>query len=138
MKVTHSDPLWRELRVCVMEEGMPRHVQMLYNPMTGDSVIDGRPFAEVHPVTPAFAADKDWYVQNELVVLDGRRFVKYGRTRILGPGRVVPLGTAYRGVPVYTEAGDHAFPAAVLYVPVRPGCEFQSYQWDLVTGGVRG
>jgi hypothetical protein len=105
---------------------------------TGDTTVGGRPFAEAYPATAEFAADKDWYVQNELVVLDGRRFVKYGRTRILGPGRLVPLGTTYRGVPLYTEAGGHAFPSTVIYVPVRPACEFQSYQWDLVTGGVRG
>jgi hypothetical protein len=131
-------PPWQEIRLCVMEDGTPREVPALYDFATGDTMVGGRPFAEAYPVTPVFAADKEWYVQNELIVLDGRRFVKYGRTRILGSGRVVPLGRTYGGVPLYTEGGDHEFPSAVLYVPVRPACEFQSYQWDLVTGGVRG
>jgi hypothetical protein len=26
----------------------------------------------------------------------------------------------------------------VIYIPVRPGCEFQPYQTEVKTGGVRG
>jgi hypothetical protein len=42
----------------------------------------------------------------------------------------------YQGVPVFAEAGM-ARPD-VVYVAVRPGCEFQPYQTEVKAGGVRG
>lgn len=43
----------------------------------------------------------------------------------------------FRGMPLFAEAGDTGIPA-VLYVMVRPGCEFHPYQVDYVVGAVRG
>jgi hypothetical protein len=43
----------------------------------------------------------------------------------------------FQGVPVFAEAGATGA-TEVLYVPVRPGCEFQPYQLDVKVGGVRG
>jgi len=68
--------------------------------------------------------------------VNGRRYVKYGLPRVLGVNEVTRTAD-YMGVPVFAEAGATAA-TEVLYVPVRPGCEFQPYQLDVKVGGVRG
>jgi hypothetical protein len=40
-------------------------------------------------------------------------------------------------VGVFAETGATDRPE-VVYIPVRPGCEFQPYQTEVKTGGVRG
>jgi hypothetical protein len=42
----------------------------------------------------------------------------------------------FQGVPIFAEAGQ-ARPD-VIYLPVRPGCEFQPYQVETKAGNVRG
>lgn len=117
---------------------MPRVLTAQYDLATGDTVVGGRVLAEAYPVTAAFAGEAEWYLLNEPIRVADHGFVKYGRTRILDAGQVVPLGRTYRGVPLYGQRGDDPFPSGPLYVPVSPTCEFQSYQWDLVSAGVRG
>jgi hypothetical protein len=39
-------------------------------------------------------------------------------------------------VSLFAEAGQTR--PDVIYVPVRPGCEFQPYQAEVKTGSVRG
>jgi hypothetical protein len=65
-----------------------------------------------------------------------RRYVKYGLPRVLGVNEVTRVGE-FQGVPIFAEAGRTA-PYEVIYVPVRPGCEFQPYQTEVKVGGVRG
>jgi hypothetical protein len=40
-------------------------------------------------------------------------------------------------VGVFTEASATGTPD-VIYIPVRPGCEFQPYQYEVPARGVRG
>ena len=62
--------------------------------------------------------------------------MKYGLPRVLGVTEVSRVGD-FMGVGVYAEAGATGTPD-VIYIPVRPGCEFQPYQYEVKTGGVRG
>jgi hypothetical protein len=62
--------------------------------------------------------------------------VKYGLPRVLGVNEVTRMGD-YMGVPVFAETGATGA-TEVIYLPVRPGCEFQPYQLDVKVGGVRG
>jgi hypothetical protein len=39
---------------------------------------------------------------------------------------VVPIGT-FRGVTVFAEPGANREKPLVIYLPVRPACEFQPY-----------
>jgi hypothetical protein len=68
-------------------------------------------------------------------MFQGRRFVKYGLARVLGVNEVTRVGD-HMGVPVFAEMGQTR--PDVIYVPVRPGCEFQPYQVETKTGSVRG
>jgi hypothetical protein len=120
----------------VVENGELTRVTARYVATTGDTMIDGRPFSEVHPATEGYAADAAWFIANEPLVLGGFRYVKYGAPRVLLPHELV-RAREYRGVPLFAEppGGDRP---PVVYVPVRPGCVFQSYQDLLEMRGVRG
>lgn len=71
------------------------------------------------------AASTEWYVANESIGFDARRYVKHGLPRTLAPGDVTRVGSL-DGVGLYAETGQPG-PAEVLYVPVAPGLEFQPY-----------
>ena len=129
-------PAMTTISVCVVQNGMPGTVQAQYDPATRDTTVDGRPFGQAHAAAAApYASGAAWYIQNEQITVQGRRFVKFGTPRVLGVNDVVRAGE-HQGVPVFAEAGT-ARPD-VLYVPVRPGCEFQPYQTEVKVGGVRG
>ncbi|HEY0015420.1 MAG TPA: outer membrane beta-barrel protein [Longimicrobium sp.] len=124
------------INVCVVENGMPRNVQAQFSSATGDTTVAGRPFGQAYPATaPAYAAGAAWYIQGDRITLDGRRYVKFGLPRVLGVNDVARTGE-YQGVPVFAEAGT-ARPD-VVYVAIRPGCEFQPYQTEVKSGAVRG
>jgi hypothetical protein len=129
-------PAMRTLSVCVVQNGMPANVQAQYDPATRDTTVDGRPFGQAHAAAAApYASGAAWYIQNDQITVGGRRFVKFGTPRVLGVNDVVRAGE-YQGIPVFAEAGT-ARPE-VVYVPVRPGCEFQPYQTEAKVGAVRG
>jgi len=124
------------ISVCVVENGALRSVPAQYTSATGDTTVGGRAFAQAHPsTTPPYAAAAPWFIQGDAITVDGRRFVRYGLPRVLGTGEVTRAGE-HQGVPVFAEPG--AGRADVLYVPVRPGCEFQPYQTEVKSGSVRG
>jgi hypothetical protein len=118
-----------QIRVCVLAQGTLQEVNAQYNRATGDTIVNGRPFREVFPTGPSYAAGAEWYINNEPITLARRRYVKYGLPRVLGVNEVAAVGE-YRGVRVFAEAGVQN-PPELLYVPVRVGCEFQPYQLEL-------
>jgi hypothetical protein len=122
----------REIRVCVVENGTLREVTAMYNTQSGDTTVNGQPMM----AGMGYAAGATWYINNEPITVGGRRYVRYGLPRVLGVNEVT-RSADYQGVPVFTEAGAMGTPE-VLYVPVRPGCEFQPYQLEVKAGGVRG
>jgi hypothetical protein len=124
------------VRICVVENGALRNVSAEYDTRSGDTLFNGRRFSEAYPATTGYAVSAPWYIDNEPVTVNGRRYVKYGLPRILGVTEVSRTAD-YMGVPVFAEAGATGG-TEVLYVPVRPGCEFQPYQLDVKVGGVRG
>jgi hypothetical protein len=127
-------PTHHTLRVCVLQDGALRMVDVGYNVRTGDSTIAGRPFPEVHPSTAPYAAGEAWLIHDEPIRWRGHLLVKYGPERTLRFVDVV-LGGEHRGVPVFGEAGAAS---EVIYIPVRTGCVFQPYQVDYTVGAVRG
>jgi hypothetical protein len=129
-------PIGRAVQVCVVENGALRNVEVQYNTQSGDTTVNGRRFSDAYPATTGYAAGAPWYINNEPVTVNGRRYVKYGLPRILGVTEVSRTAD-YQGVPVFAEAGAMGG-TEVLYLPVRPGCEFQPYQLDVKVGGVRG
>ncbi|HEX8394195.1 MAG TPA: hypothetical protein VF665_17765 [Longimicrobium sp.] len=98
--------------------------------------MNGQLFDGGYPSAAEYADGTAWFINNEVVPVLGRRFVKYGMPRILGINDVVPAAT-YQGVRVFVEAGPTGAPE-VVYLPVRSGCEFQPYQLVEYGSAVRG
>ena len=62
--------------------------------------------------------------------------MRFGLPRVVSPTDVARTGE-YQGIGVFTDASATGTPD-VVYVPVRPGCEFQPYQYEVPARGVRG
>lgn len=117
------------ISICVYRDGRITTMAATYHSATGDTLVDGRPFVEVHPVTsPPYVESAGWYIQHQPVTFGGAlsaRKTRDGPALVLNPGDVQQAGT-HNGVPVFTEAG--AANTAVIFFFVRPGCVFQAYQ----------
>ncbi|HEU0300653.1 MAG TPA: hypothetical protein VFR37_14380 [Longimicrobium sp.] len=124
----------RDIRVCVVQNGMAVEVTAQFDTATGDTSF-GTPGWPVPPGDP-YAVNAQWFVDNEPVTIGGRQYVKYGYPRVLGVDDVTRVAE-YRGITVFAEAGG-VRPPEVVYVPVRMGCEFQPYQISTKAGAVRG
>jgi hypothetical protein len=127
--------------VCVVHERQIVMVEGVIDPPTGDSLIAGRPWREVHSEQRApYAAANPWYLSGRGLLPPGRQYPmdKYGLPRVLSPSDLRYWGE-YEGVPAFVEVGtDTASMPEVAYVPVRPGCEFQPYMQVSNYGAVRG
>ncbi len=122
-----APPATRAISVCVVEGQMLRNVEATYHPTSGDTTIAGRRFSEAYPaMAPTYVAGSTWFVNNDPIMYNGRRYVKFGLPRVIGVNDVMNSG-AYQGTNVFVEIGTTGTPT-VIYLPVRPGCEFQPYQ----------
>lgn len=129
-------PTMTPIRVCVVEAGELREVDAMVNPATGDTLVNQRRFADVYPATMGYAAGQDFYLRNEAITLNRTRYVRFGLTRIV-PATALTRAGEFQGVPVFRDRSATGTPE-VLYVPVRTGCEFQTYQREQAVRGVRG
>jgi hypothetical protein len=140
--VAPTPPAERTIQVCVIQDGQLRMVEATFVPATNDTVIvrDGQRvrFAQAYPTGPTFAAGADWFVAGEAIRFQNRTYNRFGLPRVMTPpqDQLTRVGE-HRGVPLFAAPGA-ATPAQVLYVPIRPTCEFQPYQLEEVTRRVRG
>jgi hypothetical protein len=116
----------RDILLCVVRRGELELVHLEYDTRSGDSTCQGVPIARVFPLDSTYAGAAEWFALNEPIRMDGRVFVRSGDPRVLGIQELTPVGE-YRGVRVFAAAGGH-LPPSVVYLPVRPGCEFQPDQ----------
>jgi hypothetical protein len=124
-----APPATQAIQVCVVQNGMLQNVDATFNPATGDTTVTStnQSFSMAYPATaPTYAASETWYINNDSISFNDRQYVRYGTTRILTPGTLSSAGTV-NGIGVFSETGATS-PFDVIYVPVRPGCEFQPYQ----------
>ena len=112
--------------ICVLRNGRLENVYVEYNPQSGDTTYQGRPFSATFHTDSTHALNASWYQDNEPIAFARGRYVKYGLPRILGSTELVPIGT-FRGVTVFAEPMANRERPEVIYIPVRPGCEFQPY-----------
>ena len=129
-------PAANTVRVCIVDGRELREVDATVSPTTGDTLVNGRRFSEVYPGTTAYAAGRDFYTRGEIITVNRSPYVGFGLTRII-PADALTRAGEYQGVPLFRERGGTGIPE-VLYLPVRPGCEFQPYQREQAIRGVRG
>ena len=129
----------RDIRVCVVENGALREVDARYNVTRGDTMVAGdRRFSEAYPATAGYAAGATWFINSDVVSFNNQNYVKFGLPRVLGVSEVTRIGD-YQGVSVFAEPGAAGGNTPdIIYVPVRPGCEFQPYQKEVKVRNVRG
>lgn len=132
LATTASSQQLYKIKECVIEKGVLKIVEVDYNPANGERTITvngvTKKFYNVYPQDgKEYASKAGWYINNEEVPYKTAKFIKYGLPRVLGSTEVVRTGE-YGGVGIYTEAGVPENEVAVIYVPVRSGCEFQPYQ----------
>ncbi|MFL5381045.1 MAG: hypothetical protein ACJ8GN_00840 [Longimicrobiaceae bacterium] len=110
---------------CVVRNGRLESVEAQVF-FSGDTVHGGVPLARAFPADSTYALNAPWYVYSQFITVAGGLYVKYGLPRILAVTDVVPVA-AYRGVAVFAEPVANPRRPEVVYIPVRPGCEFQTY-----------
>jgi hypothetical protein len=115
---------------CILHRGKLITVRVELQP-AGDTTVGGRPFTEVYADTGQYALTREWYVNNETIDYDPRNvcYMRFGLPRYVAADSLVRLGE-WRGVPVFRERSDDPHLPGVVWVPVRPGCSFQPYQYE--------
>jgi hypothetical protein len=128
-----------DIRICVADLAGLRELAARYDPATGDTLLDGRRISARELTTPNYAESQMWYINNEPIERPSipRLFTKYGLPRVVEISEL-RLAGEHGGVNLYREVADTIDGPTVVYAPVRPGCEFQPYQWDLIGPGIRG
>ncbi len=127
------EPEERAITVCVVDGTQLREVQATFFPETGDTLVmvagEQVPFAQAYPTDEQYAAGQQWFVQDLPITFQDRRYVKFGLPRVVSPDQLTYIGM-HEGVTVWGEAGvdEPGDAPEVIYIPVRPGCEFQPYQ----------
>jgi hypothetical protein len=129
--VVEAPPAETPIRVCILEAGQLREVDAMVNPTTGDTMAvvgaERRRFREAFPATTGYAAGADFFVQDRPIRFRNRNYVRFGLTRIIPTTDVRPIGD-FQGATLFAETAANMQNPDVVYVLVRPGCEFQPYQ----------
>lgn len=102
--------------------GDERHCSPRLRGYVRGDVVAARTLPE--PAQPAYAANEGWYVNNEILRFDVRRYAKYGLPREIQRGELEQLGWK-DDVRVYVEKGASELPL-VVYLPTAPGM-YQPY-----------
>lgn len=122
-----APPPGRPVSVCVVDGGGLTTVEAMYMPNARDTVVAGQKFATRYPGTaPTYAAPAPWFTGSDSTLYNGAPYVKFGVTRVVQPDQLLRAGDI-NGTSVFVGRGESQ-PYQILYVPVRPGCEFQPYR----------
>lgn len=119
-----ADPI----AACVLEQGRLVEVPAQLVGATGDTLVRGKPIAEVYPQGGEYAASHAWYREHEPIDYHNVCYVQYGGPRVVAAERLRRIGE-WRGVPAFVEADDHHRRPQVMYLAVSRGCVFQAHQY---------
>jgi hypothetical protein len=124
---SHEEP---PLYLCVMADRGIRVLEAQVDAATGDTLVQGRNYTDLYENgSPPYTEHGETFRVGRTVVLGGHRYAASQPEQSLLPAQtgVLEWYMELDGVPVFTERGAGPSPA-VIYVPVRPGCVFQSFQ----------
>jgi hypothetical protein len=99
-------------------------VRAVYNIATGQMMTSD--ITTLAPLTGEYASVAGWYVNDEPITIRGNAFRRSARPRILDVREVAKVDE-FGGVGVYAAAADTSSASWLVYLPTRPGCEFQPY-----------
>lgn len=119
-------PAPRAVKVCVVTNSGLAMVDGSYDPTSGATTVSGRPFpGNDPPPTPTYAGGARWFVSSDSLTFNDANYVKFGIVRAVESAQLTRVGEVM-GTGVFAESNPAA-PQGVVYIPVRPGCEFQPY-----------
>ena len=111
----------------MIQNGQLQNINATFRVATNDTVIGTQAFAQAHPATaPNYAAGANWFIQADSMSFNDRTWTKFGLTRQIPATQLTRVGDV-QGTSVFVQTGEQA-PYGTVFVPVRPGCEFQPYQ----------
>jgi hypothetical protein len=115
-----------ELPICVVDHDSLLMVRAMIVPGTNDTIVGDRKFSDLYPtVSPPYATGSDWHRNNASILFRGRRYHGGNHPpQAIQPELLHHVG-AHNNVPIFVEVGDTL--PEILYLPVQPGCIFQSY-----------
>jgi len=121
-------PAMRDISVCVVTNTGLQTVTATFNPANNDTTVaGGTRFSTQYPATaPTYAAGATWFINTDAIRLNNSEFVKFGVSRLISNAGQLQRVGEFQGTPIFAEMGATR-PYQVLYVPLRPGCEFQPY-----------
>lgn len=115
-----------DVSICVVDHDSLLVVRAAIVPGSNDTLAGDRKFSDLFPtVSPPYATGSDWYPRNRSILFRERRY--YGGNhppQAIEPELLQRVGD-HEKVPIFSEVGDTL--PETLYLPVRPGCIFQSY-----------
>jgi hypothetical protein len=127
-------PTARMIPMCAVQNGQLVEVTAQFDPATGDTSF-GRP--EWGPESRRIlAAVEPWFIRDEPITVEGRRYVKFGTERVFRAGELAYAGL-YLDLPLFTRA-DAPRPPEALFIPTRFDCRFQGYRLSDDVSSVRG
>jgi hypothetical protein len=114
------------LQICVIEGHTLRLIRAVHRPEAGDTLVDGLPFSERYPPhAPPYAQGALWFQRQSPIRLGGWLYEASTPGRFIAPELLRPLNVSHFETPLFAGADDTL--PATIYIPVRPGCIFQSY-----------
>jgi hypothetical protein len=115
-----------DISICVVDHDSLLMVQAAILPGTNDTVVGGRKFSDLYPaVSPPYATGSDWYPRNASILFRGSRYHGVDHPPQAIRSELLQHVGDHEKVPIFVEVGDTL--PEILYLPVRPGCIFQSY-----------
>jgi hypothetical protein len=95
---------------------------------TGDTLVDGRRYSETYPMTsPPYSRGLPAFDPDSELVVRGTVYVAERGVQAIEPELLV-LYTEMDGVPIFRAETPPRSPPEYVFVPVRPGCVFQSFE----------
>jgi hypothetical protein len=114
------------LLICVVEGGTLRPIRAVHRPEIGDTLIDGAPFSQRYPVhSPPYAQGAPWFERQSPIRMGEWVYEASTPGRYIAPELLRPLNVYHLQTPLFAAADDPL--PEIIYIPVRPGCIFQSY-----------
>jgi hypothetical protein len=114
------------IQICVVEGRTLRLIRAVHRPETGDTLVDGISFSQRYPAhAPPYAQGAAWFERQSPIRLGGWLYEASTPARFIDAELLRPLNLHHLDTPLFAAADDPL--PEIIYIPVRPGCIFQSY-----------
>ena len=117
------------VRLCLLADKRLVIVEAQIDSATGDTLVGGHSHAERHPATsPPYAQGLPSFNPRERSLRVGGIHYYANHPEQTIPADLLRSYAELEGVPVFQAETPRESPPSIIYLPVRPGCVFQSFQ----------